>query len=244
MNVQLVHKLQLFLDSNKEAQQLEIISGIRSLYFQELWGIAEGSPGNRFITKLRISMSQDISDCVNLKTLVVTGGDVNFLPPGLNRLEIRMDGNKIELPELPSSLKRLHLNNVDVTNLHDLKLPECLSTLIINNTKLTKLPKIPCGLRELRANYNQLTELPELPKGLKFLAVGSNKLTTIPELPEGLTSLGCQENAITDLGKIPSTLKTLICYDNRLTRIDIPEGLQYIDCQNNPLVIRYNLLGK
>jgi len=96
-----------------------------------------------------------------------------------------------------------------------------LKVLDLSNNKLTKLPKLPNGLKELRVCNNKITEILELPPTLLNLFCSGNKLTCLPPLPLTLGELGCSRNPIESLPVIPASVFSLDCRNCMLKELPV-----------------------
>lgn len=116
-------------------------------------------------------------------------------------------------------------------------IPANVTHLTIENTRLTRLPALPIGLKELYCSFNQLLiSLPALPSGLTCLWCFSNQLISLPALPSGLEQIYCGGNALISLPTLPIGLTELNCVRNQLTCLPaLPSGLRDIYCTNNPI---------
>jgi len=243
VNVQLVHQLQFFLDSVKEVQQLETVSGIELLYFGNY---SRTTHHNKMVAACFAFEEGiiDLSEHTNLRFLDIMGWSItgiNTIPRYLCTLFVRRSNNNPEefhLPVcLPNTLRRLRLQNMIIPRPHELSLPRDLVELTMYRMKLTRLPKLPPRLRELWVEDNQLEELPELPDTLQRLIVNKNKLTRLPKLPESLECLWCSDNLLEELGPFPEKLRYLNCSRNRLTRLEnVPDGVETLRFKGNPIV--------
>mgnify|MGYP003968034811 FL=1 len=102
---------------------------------------------------------------------------------------------------------------------------------------------IPPNLEKFECSCCYLSKLPKLPKGLKELRCVANNLSYLPDdLPESLEAIWCNENKMVDLFENYETvefnymlpnLKTLCCHHNPLTYIPcMPDSLTYLSCKN------------
>ncbi|EKS4799649.1 type III secretion system effector E3 ubiquitin transferase SspH1 [Salmonella enterica] len=140
------------------------------------------------------------------------------------------------LPDrLPPHITTLVIPDNNLTRLPEL--PEGLRELEVSgNLQLTSLPSLPQGLQKLWAYNNWLTSLPTLPPGLGDLAVSNNQLTSLPEMPPALRELRVSGNNLTSLPALPSGLQKLWAYNNRLTSLpEMSPGLQELDVSHNQL---------
>ncbi|WP_213290868.1 NEL-type E3 ubiquitin ligase domain-containing protein [Bradyrhizobium sp. sGM-13] len=181
----------------------------------------------------------DVDEPLDLSSLSLTALSAP-LPPELRRLNV--DNNQLtNLPDLPADLQRLYASNNRLTSLPDL--PAGLRRLYAISNGLTSLPAdLPPGLRRLNVDNNQLTSLPDLPAGLQRLNVDYNQLTNLPEpLPAELEWLSVTHNQLTSLPEmVPAELLWLGASNNQLT--SVPETLltqlgreSSVDLENNPL---------
>ncbi|HAB1630744.1 TPA_asm: E3 ubiquitin--protein ligase [Salmonella enterica subsp. arizonae] len=130
----------------------------------------------------------------------------------------------------------LNVGGAGLTTLPD-HLPPHITTLIIpRNNYLTRLSRLPPGLRELSVDGNLLASLPALPPGLQSLSVPGNQLPSLPDLPSGLRKLWASGNRLTSLSALPSGLRELIISSNRLTSLPaLPSELRELSVSHNLL---------
>lgn len=122
--------------------------------------------------------------------------------------------------------------------LEELEKARFTGQLRIYSLKITSLPPLPVGLKELVCwDVTTLTSLPTLPTTLTKLSVQATKITTLPPLPNGLKVLQCQNNPLlTSLPPLPNGLIRLQCANTNLTEIPpLPATLQILDCTGLPL---------
>lgn len=114
-------------------------------------------------------------------------------------------------------------------------LPESVTSLRLEHSKVTALPLLPQGLKGLTISNNQLRALPELPPGLKSMDVSHNKLVTLPPLSPCMESLIAKDNRLTEVSELPGTLRVLDLSDNRLTTLPaLSDSLtDLVVCNNN-----------
>lgn len=100
------------------------------------------------------------------------------------------------------------------------------------------IPSLPNTITHLKCTnsyYNGFTNVPPL---LKYLDCSGNSFSVLSELPAGLDTLICSSqrtfspvtNVLATLPSLPSGLQYLDCYDNRLTALDLPASLKYLNC--------------
>lgn len=159
--------------------------------------------------------------------------------------------NLDKLPELPVNLHTLYCC---WNNLKELpKLPSTLQQIHCGTNQLKKIPNLPEGLKIFCGsnNYYRSVMSSQLPKSLTKLSICNNEidhiddlselsvlksfhcsyceLTNMPNLPESLELLMCDYNQLDSLTNLPSGLKTLSARNNKLTKIELPEGIGFVD---------------
>lgn len=177
------------------------------------------------------------------------------IPEGVEEIYC-FDGVLHKLPALPSTLKKLELDQCTQLNsipplpdsllslgvagspLHDLgQLPPNLQHLFCNDCSLSDLPELPPTLERLICKDNDFLFLPDLPNSIKKLDVRQNELTSLPTLPENLFLLYCSKNRLTSLPVLPTyDFAELYCDQNDLTALPtLPPSMLRLKCSNNPL---------
>lgn len=100
-----------------------------------------------------------------------------------------------------------------------------LERLDVGGNRLTKLPELPGGLRELYIDDNQIAELPALPR-LAVLDANRNRLTHLPPLAD-LAFAYLAENRLTEVPEVRNVRYLNVC-DNPLAALafSAPTGLR------------------
>ncbi|EBH9977495.1 E3 ubiquitin--protein ligase [Salmonella enterica subsp. arizonae serovar 35:z4,z32:-] len=130
----------------------------------------------------------------------------------------------------------LNVGGAGLTTLPDHLPPHITKLIIPRNNYLTRLSRLPPGLRELSVDGNLLASLPALPPGLQSLSVPGNQLPSLPDLPSGLRKLWASGNRLTSLSALPSGLRELIISNNRLTSLSaLPSELRELSVSHNLL---------
>ncbi|EJJ9678866.1 E3 ubiquitin--protein ligase [Salmonella enterica] len=130
----------------------------------------------------------------------------------------------------------LNVGGAGLTTLPDHLPPHITKLIIPRNNYLTRLSRLPPGLRELSVDGNLLATLPALPPGLQSLSVPGNQLPSLPALPSGLRKLWASGNRLTSLSALPSGLRELIISSNRLTSLPaLPSELRELSVSHNQL---------
>ncbi|EFU5017757.1 E3 ubiquitin--protein ligase [Salmonella enterica] len=130
----------------------------------------------------------------------------------------------------------LNVGGAGLTTLPDHLPPHITKLIIPRNNYLTRLSRLPPGLRELSVDGNLLASLPALPPGLQSLSVPGNQLPSLPDLPSGLRKLWASGNRLTSLSALPSGLRELIISSNRLTSLPaLPSELRELSVSHNLL---------
>ncbi|MGD9679585.1 MAG: hypothetical protein AB7W16_00260 [Candidatus Obscuribacterales bacterium] len=91
------------------------------------------------------------------------------------------------------------------------RLPETLEELDVSNTDIEFLPRLPAGLKRLRAdNCPRLCRLEALPDGIEHVTFWTcPELSALPPLPEGLKELWVVGTAVASLPRLPRSLEVL-----------------------------------
>ncbi|EEF7981811.1 E3 ubiquitin--protein ligase [Salmonella enterica subsp. arizonae serovar 40:z4,z32:-] len=130
----------------------------------------------------------------------------------------------------------LNVGGAGLTTLPDHLPPHITKLIIPRNNYLTRLSRLPPGLRELSVDGNLLASLPALPLGLQSLSVPGNQLPSLPDLPSGLRKLWASGNRLTSLSALPSGLRELIISNNRLASLSaLPSELRELSVSHNLL---------
>ncbi|ENO1703678.1 E3 ubiquitin--protein ligase, partial [Salmonella enterica] len=130
----------------------------------------------------------------------------------------------------------LNVGAAGLTTLPDHLPPHITKLIIPRNNYLTRLSRLPPGLRELSVDGNLLASLPALPPGLQSLSVPGNQLPSLPDLPSGLRKLWASGNRLTSLSALPSGLRELIISNNRLASLSaLPSELRELSVSHNLL---------
>lgn len=110
------------------------------------------------------------------RILHIEGNDVTSIeafPENVNTISIYNTDVEV-LPELPDGLEQLVVkNNFFIKDLPNL--PTSLRRLYCNNNSLQKLPKLPYGLLVLVCKSNVLKEIPYLPETLILFNCSDNR---------------------------------------------------------------------
>ena len=102
--------------------------------------------------------------------------------------------------------------------------------------ELAELPGAIASLAQLErldVGDNRLTELPALPRGLRELYVHDNQLARLPALPR-LTVLDANRNRLVEVPPL-ADLDFVYLADNRLTAPPATRGVRYLNVCDNPL---------
>jgi len=186
--------------------------------------------------------------------------------------EIYLDFNMIQHTDgviWPASLRVLNLSKNPLVEFPTL-LPQTLSKMICNTTRLRKISALPSGLVYLSTNRSELHSLPRhLPEGLvvlhasmnflthrglpsswghalRYVNLSNNKLTEFPHLPPTVEHSILNSNMISEIpGELPPTLKTLCVAKNKLKKIHMMNRrhpIHYVLIDNNQLLESYAIL--
>lgn len=141
------------------------------------------------------------------------------LPKGLKRLMLNYCTALRSLPDLPSGLERLDLDDAGVVEVDGL--PEGLKELSLNRcVNLRRIGKLPSTLTALCIREcKQLEQLPELPGGLETLFITNAGLKALPDLPDSVKLLDISgvEHLLSGK-KAPASLQSMIAFGGWLHR--------------------------
>ncbi|PSN39640.1 hypothetical protein C0J52_23415 [Blattella germanica] len=162
----------------------------------------------------------------NIKTLIVTGTDLQHLPNGFtdnlgNLLHINLEENK--LGHLPSNMKNLaKLQHLNISN-------NCLKVL-------TEEIGLLCELKVLRLENNNLIELPNTICDLNNLVhinIADNNLKVIPDnigKLRNLEKLDVSGNMLENLPESVSELSNLCNFNVAFNKLsELPEGFTHLN---------------
>ena len=169
--------------------------------------------------KLSLAQWQGASPAGELHARQVAAGEIlNTLQE--QRLELSLD--EYGLTSLPDCLDEL----------------SCVKSLSVADNKLSALPVLPAGLKDLSASRNRLTHLPhDLPVTIETLSIDENPLEALQSLPASLRRLFIRTTHLRDLPQLPAGLVELAAGDSRLMRLPapLPEGLLTLQVAENNL---------
>lgn len=141
------------------------------------------------------------------------------LPKGLKRLMLNYCTALKSLPDLPSGLERLDLDDAGVVEVDGL--PEGLKELSLNRcVNLRRIGKLPSTLTALCIREcKQLEQLPDLPSGLETLFITNACLKSLPDLPDSVKLLDISGVEHLLAGKkVPASLQSMIAFGGWLHR--------------------------
>jgi len=141
------------------------------------------------------------------------------LPKGLKRLMLNYCTGLKSLPDLPSGIEKIDLDDAGVVEVNGL--PEGLQELSLNRcASLRRIGKLPSTLKSLCIREcKQLEQLPELPPGLETLFVTRAGLTALPDLPDSVRLLDIDGVEHLLAGKkLPTSLQSMIAFGGWLHR--------------------------
>jgi Leucine-rich repeat (LRR) protein len=184
--------------------------------------------------------------------------------------EIYLDFNMIQHTDgvmWPRSLRVLNLSKNPLSDFPTL-LPNGLSKLICNTTRLRKIPALPPGLIYLSVNRSEIHSLPRsLPNGLlvlhasmnflnyrglpsnwgnslRYVNLSNNHLKEFPDFPSTVEHIILNSNMISEIPcELPFNLKTLCVAKNKLKKIHIMNRrhpIRYVLLDNNQLLESYS----
>jgi hypothetical protein len=85
----------------------------------------------------------------------------------LSCLDLSFKNLKTIPNNIPSNIKRLILNDNDISKIDNL--PDGLECLDISNNKISKIENLPDGLEHLDIRFNKISKLENLPDGLSSI---------------------------------------------------------------------------
>lgn len=141
------------------------------------------------------------------------------LPKGLKRLMLNYCTSLKTLPDIPSGIERLDLDDSGLVEVDGL--PEGLQELSLNRcASLKRIGKLPSTLTSLCVREcKELEQLPELPVGLRTLFITNSGLKTLPDLPDtvNLLDISGVEHLLAGK-KSPASLQSMIAFGGWLHR--------------------------
>ncbi|EGF7348131.1 hypothetical protein F6T13_22015 [Escherichia coli] len=159
-----------------------------------------------------------LTDCLNRKA-----GSVDLSALGLK-----------SLPELPSSIEYLNINDNNISYLSGL--PENLRIIHANNNSINEIEYFPANLECVELCNNKLTHLPPLPGAMKRLIVEDNQLVALPKLPECIEVISVCRNQIEIIeDNLPSGLVAFYAAENKIHCLpqNIPPGISKVSFSKN-----------
>ncbi|XP_055312336.1 leucine-rich repeat-containing protein 47-like [Sitodiplosis mosellana] len=162
-------------------------------------------------TSLKV-LPLEISNLINLQTLLLYGNEIATIPDSIDRLE------KLKVLDL----SRNKLENVPhtITKLHN------LTTINISNNQLTAFPALNnfTKLSVIDLSGNQLTEFPDIyssdNNNLSEIYLKENSIESIPHVIDQLVSLKHFSMAKNKVNKIPKSLANI----TKLKDLDLSEN--------------------
>ena len=163
-----------------------------------------------------------------------------FLDPFLNRRVRPIWYNMLDLsyldihtvPPLPDEVSYLLLNHTKICEIT--KLPPYLTCISLNDTPLERITcPLPPTLIDLRIYNTNIRKLPSpLPRFLIGLHCFNTPLDSLPSLPNYLMELDCGSTNIEHLN-LPPNLERLNCDNSQLSSIkEFPKSLKAINLYN------------
>jgi hypothetical protein len=105
-------------------------------------------------------------------------------------------------------------------------IPNTIKILVMNNNKITLIPKLHEGLTDLYVDNNSVKLFTNLPNSLELLSVKNNFLKALPPLPKGLKLLDCRMNYMNKRSiKLPAGCKIFL-YPSFKDLLVVPPGSQ------------------
>lgn len=199
----------LFLTVNSPPSTLKRLTVSGRIDFESVFTIVDLQEGLSYIEAVEPVFITNFPS--SLDTIITTPYfDMPPFPANLKVLELIGIGFfEDPLPSLPSTLKRLYIDNLLLENPLP-PLPEgLLELIIIESDAVNASTIIPSTLNVFQINGSELTELPDLPNNLSILDVNLNELTQLPFLPAKLVTLRAQSNKLVKLPPLPASLRTL-----------------------------------
>jgi hypothetical protein len=174
---------------------------------------------------------------------------IDYLPKNLVSLIANDTWYLTDIPdELPNKLRELYMPNSDLQRVP--KLPESLLLLdISNNEDIRELPELPDGITRLSFNFTRICTVKKLPKSLEYLSCNFTSVNYLPELPPNLMTIQCF--SLRDIPEIPekfdffySDLPSEFCPLQDETTKQLNERLGKIRAKNRCELIMCEFLAK
>lgn len=178
--------------------------------------LAVRSCGNLY--DIGVSLPDGI-EIINLYGAVALTKLPKRLPKGLKRLMLNYCTALKGLPELPSGIEKIDLDDAGVVEVDGL--PEGLKELSLNRcVNLRRIGRLPSTLTTLCIREcKQLEQLPELPPGLETLFITNAGLKALPDLPDSVKLLDISGVEHLLAGKkAPASLQSMIAFGGWLHR--------------------------
>ena len=128
---------------------------------------------------------------------------IEYLPKNLITLLASDTWYLTDIPdELPDKLQELYMSNSDLQRIP--KLPKSLILLdVSNNEDIRELPELPDRLTRLNFNFTRICRIKKLPKSLEHLSCNFTSINYLPELPPKLKTIQCFN--LMDIPEVPET---------------------------------------
>lgn len=173
------------------------------------------------------------SSIINIQ---VWGNDLTLvpnLPPNLWKLNVSNSTNLTSLPALPPSLYGLSIGNCN--NLPIPNLPTGLKELDLQNSGLTSWPANLPDLTLLYVSNNpSIGAFGYLPPTVENFAMGNTGQTSLPPLPPSLKWLGCGQNNFGVIDIVHDSLLSIQCAGSQVDSIlNLPDSMTYANFESN-----------
>ncbi len=171
--------------------------------------------------------------------------DLNF--ESLKKLYI--SNNKLHIfPQFPDNLEILNCGNnpININKLKDtdynLILPSNLKNLNLNNLNLYEIDELPLSIQSFDCSYNNLTSIGTRNlrkyKNLTYLNCSYNNIDKLPKLPEKLDTLICNNNRLRKINISEDlNLMDLDCSHNNIEGVlNLSGNISYVDASYNNII--------
>lgn len=150
------------------------------------------------------ALPTEISNLINLQTLLLYGNEINVLPDSIGRLDKLkvLDVSRNKLTSVPDTITQLHgLTTINISSNELVTFPVLrqftkLSMIDLSGNQLTEFPDIisddNSNLSEIYLKANSIDEIPhdieQLP-ALKYLSLAKNQLKKVPKCLSNMPKL-------------------------------------------------------
>jgi len=147
--------------------------------------------------------------------------------------------SRIIIQEHSKTYIYLNDNNDGMT---PIDIPDYIENVIIQNSRIDTLPKLPSKLVNLTITKTNITKLEGLPDTLFLLNVSNNKIKYIDKFPSKLEKIDISSNLLETIPMIPTSVVNFTCSCNKLTIFPKPSVAMKTYCASRnkfiePIVI-------